>query len=211
MSLSSISKEKGKNVLFCDDIELNTINNLAYPPAQGGITIGAPTAASNNNALIFVGNQLRAQVADSAFGGILTNTTQSIKGNKIFNDGITLPNFEQINATFQSLGQPNLTVSVRGYKVNNIVTIILTLNNQTITTVGAALKSWSDVAGAIPVAFRSASSLIASPISVVENGGIITNVGTCGILTGNLFIELPASLPAGNITFYDCSFSYLAL
>ncbi len=129
-------------------------------------------------------------------------------------NGATYPptssSFEQLNRTFESVGQPNLTVSVRGYRVNNIITITLTFAAQTITTVGASVKDWSDTLGTIPAEFQSSSGSIYAPLTIT-NGGINQNAGFCGILTGNILIQLPASLAAGATTFYDCSFSYLVI
>jgi hypothetical protein len=61
-------------------------------PAGGGsgsLNIVAPTAASDNNALIYSGGNLNAEFADELHNGILSTVSQNISGDKNYYNNIT--------------------------------------------------------------------------------------------------------------------------
>jgi hypothetical protein len=60
-----------------------------YFSGASGLSIGAPVAASDGNALKITGQILQAQIADVTHPGILSNGTQIISGLKTFNSLLT--------------------------------------------------------------------------------------------------------------------------
>src|ERR1017187_235663 len=79
--VASLAYDVTSNRLYYAD---GTTWNLLDISSAAPITIGAPIVATDNNSLKITGVTLSAELAGGGFGGVLSNTTQTITGDKTF-------------------------------------------------------------------------------------------------------------------------------
>jgi hypothetical protein len=77
--------------------------------AAASISIGAPIAATDNNALVSSGVQLKAQFADATHNGVVSTVDQDFFGSKNFLSGVKTNALEQFTGNNLTIGSNTLT------------------------------------------------------------------------------------------------------
>jgi hypothetical protein len=121
--IGSISYDKVAQILYYGN-GATWVSSAGIPATP--LTIGTSINAINNNGLTITGSVLQAQIANSIYSGILSNTTQQIKGEKEFLDSIRLARINMTNAgnnitigdTANINNTGNFCVSIGGLSMN---------------------------------------------------------------------------------------------
>lgn len=85
----------------------------------GDVNLTAIGATPNANAASLTAQSLTLQPASSAFGGVVTTTTQSFSGNKTFDDNVTIDGDLTVNGTTTTVNSATLEVTDANVLVNN--------------------------------------------------------------------------------------------